>query len=146
HADEPAVSIAPMPEQLLPKSIASAGLMAYIITAKYADALPLYRQEQIFKRLGVDIARQTMSAWVIKTAQRCAPLVELLRSEIRSGPLIQMDETGVQVLKEPGRQASTKSYMWIFRGGAPENPSLIFQYHPQRSSSVAEQFLEGYQG
>jgi len=78
EADEPAVSIAPMPEQLLPKSIATAGLVAHIITSKYADALPLYRQEKIFERLGVDLKRQTMASWVIKVAQRCSPLLDLL--------------------------------------------------------------------
>jgi transposase len=146
QADEAAVSIAPMPDQLLPKSIATAGLLSYIVTSKYVDALPLYRQEQIFKRLGVDIVRQTMSAWVIKAAERCTCLLELLNQDIRSGPLIQMDETRVQVLDEPGRAATKQSYMWLFRGGLPERPSLIFQYHPERSSSVAKQFLGDYQG
>jgi transposase len=60
-----------MPEQLLPKSIATPGLLAHIITSKYVDALPLYRQEKIFKRLGVDLRRQTMASWVIKLAQKC---------------------------------------------------------------------------
>jgi transposase len=65
EADEPAVSIAPMPEQLLPKSIATPGLMAHIITSKYADALPLYRQEKIFERLGVELRRNTMASWIV---------------------------------------------------------------------------------
>ena len=146
RADEAAVSIAPLPLQMLPKSIATAGLLAYIIISKYVDALPLYRQEQIFKRLGIDIVRQTMSAWVIKAAEKCFPLLELIIQEIRSGPLIQMDETGVQVLDEPGRAATKKSYMWLFRGGLPERPCLIYQYHPSRSGSVAKQFLDDYQG
>ncbi len=146
RADEAAVAIAPLPLQMLPKSIATAGLLAYIIISKYVDALPLYRQEQIFKRLGIDIVRQTMSAWVIKTAEKCFPLLELIIQEIRSGPLIQMDETRVQVLDEPGRAATKNSYMWLFRGGLPERPCLICQYHPSRSGSVAKQFLDDYQG
>jgi transposase len=117
EADESAVSITPMPEQLLPKSIATLGLLAHIITSKYVDALPLYRQEKIFKRLGVDLRRQTMASWVIKLAQKCMPMVDLMCSEIRSDPLTQIDETGVQVLEEPGRKATTKSYMWIYRVG-----------------------------
>jgi transposase len=146
EADEPAVAIAAMPEQLLPKSIATPGLLAYIITAKYVDALPLYRQEKIFERMGVELQRQTMCSWVIKVARRCGPLLELLNQEIRCGPLIQMDETRVQVLQEPGRAATTKSYMWIFRGGAPERPALVYQYHPERSADVVRQFLRDYRG
>jgi transposase len=135
-----------MPEQLLPKSIASAGLLAYIITAKFADSLPLYRQEQIFERLGVELKRQTMAAWVIKAAQKCMILLNLLCEEIRSGPLIQIDETVLQVLKEPGRAATTKSYMWLFRGGEPEKPALVYQYHPTRSAEVPKAFLGDYAG
>ena len=146
EADEPAVSIAPMPEQLLPKSIATPGLIAYIITSKYADALPLYRQEKIFERLGVELKRQTMASWVIKVAQKCMLMVELMCREIRSGPLVQIDETGVQVLEEPGREATTKSYMWVFRGGDPAKPALMYQYHPTRSGDVAKEFLGDYTG
>ena len=146
QADEAAVVIAPLPEQMLPRSIAGPGLLAYIITSKYVDALPLYRQEQIFKRLGVDIVRQTMSAWIIKAAEKCFPLLELIIQEIRSGPLIQMDETRVQVLDEPGRAATKQSYMWLFRGGLPESPSLVYQYHPARSSEVPNAFLGDYAG
>ena len=145
-ADEPPVSIASMPEQLLPKSIATPGLMAYIVTSKYADALPLYRQEKIFERLGVELKRQTMASWVIKVAQKCSLLVDMMCREIRSGPLIQIDETGVQVLDEPGRKATAKSYMWIYRGGEPDKPALVYQYHPTRSGDVAKKFLGDYVG
>ncbi len=146
ESDGPEVSIAPMPELLLPKSIATPGLVAHIITSKYADALPLYRQEKIFERLGIELKRQTMASWVIKVAQKCTVLLELLNQEIRSGPLIQIDETGVQVLDEPGREATTKSYMWVFRGGKPERPVLLYQYHPSRSGEVAKTFLGDYTG
>lgn len=107
-----------MPAQMLPKSIATPGLLSHIIISKYADHQPLYRQEKIFERLGVELKRQTMASWVIKIAESCEALLDLLRAEIRSGPLIQIDETPVQVLKEPGRPATTKSYMWLFRGGS----------------------------
>lgn len=146
HADEPAVSIAPMPEQLLPKSIATPGLLSHIIISKYADHLPLYRQEKIFERLGIELKRQTMASWVIKSAGRCEVLLDLLRTEIRSGPLIQADETPVQVLKEPGRPATTKSYMWVFRGGTQEKPALVYQYRETRGAEVAREFLDGYTG
>jgi transposase len=146
EADEAAVTIAPLPEQIIPKSMATPGLLAHIITAKFVDALPFYRQEGQFSRLGIDIPRSTMCGWAIKLADRCEPLLELLNKEIRSGPLINIDETTVQVMKEPNRSNKTKSYMWIFRGGDPDKPVLVYQYHPTRSGDVVSEYLDGYKG
>ena len=98
-----AVRIAAAPEQLLPKSIASPALVAYIVVGKFCDSLPFYRQEKQFARIGVDISRQDMANWSIAVFQRLRPLRELLRGEIRQGPLVQIDETTVQVMGEPGR-------------------------------------------
>jgi transposase len=145
-ADEPAVKIAPMPEQMIPKSMASPGLLAHVITTKFVDAVPFYRQEGQFKRLGIEIPRSTMCGWAIKAAERCEPLIELLNEEIRSGPLINIDETTVQVMKEEGRLNTAKSYMWIFMGGDQERPALIYRYNPTRSGDVASEYLKGYKG
>ena len=120
--------------------------MAHILTAKFADALPFYRQERQFTRLGVTIPRATMCSWAMKVAEACIPLKNLLKKEILSGPLINADETTVQVLKEPGSPPTSKSYMWIFRGGDPRAPALYFQYHQTRAGDVAVKFLAGYQG
>jgi transposase len=144
--DSPTVKIAPVPVQLLPKAIATAGLVAHIVCSKFEDALPLYRQEKIFARLGVDIPRATMCNWLINVATFLSPLMELLIREIRSGPLVNADETPVQVLKEPNRPNTTKSYMWVLRGGDPEQPSVVFQYHPSRGGDVPLAFLDGFQG
>jgi transposase len=147
-ADEnsPTVKIAPVPPQIIAKSFATAALLAYIIIAKFIDALPLYRQENQFSRLGIDLSRATMANWMIRVADRCQPLMPLLRQEIRSGPLICADETTLQVLNEPGRKNTTKSYAWIFRGGAEENPAVMFEYHPTRAGKAARDFLEDYKG
>jgi transposase len=102
EAGEAAVSIAPLPPMIIPKSIATPGLLAYIFTSKFADALPFYRQEKLFERIGIDISRSSMCNWIIKVAEKCEPLMELLNKEIRSGPIISIDETTVQVMKEPG--------------------------------------------
>lgn len=142
----PTVVIAPPPAQLIPKSIASAGLLAYILVGKFADALPFYRQEGMFKRLGVEINRTSMCAWSVQAGLACQPLLDLLGREIRSGPLINIDETTVQVLDEPGRHPTRKSYMWIFRGGTGDRPALEFVYHPGRQGSVAAEYLGDYQG
>ncbi|MDF1615674.1 IS66 family transposase [Desulfurivibrio dismutans] len=142
----PTVVIAPAPEQMIAKSIASPGLLAHVLTAKFADALPFYRQEGQFARLGVEIGRGVMCGWAMKVARRCEPLLELMQEEIRSGPVVNVDETTVQVLAEIGRAAKAKSYMWVFRGGAPERPALVFQYQPTRSGDPAAVFLRGYRG
>src|SRR3989337_3799578 len=76
ESDGGAVKIAPLPPQLIPQGIATPGLLAHIITAKYADALPLYRQEKIFERIGVELSRATMATWVIQVGQRCEPLMD----------------------------------------------------------------------
>jgi len=141
-----AVVIAPAPKQLIPKSIATPGLVAYILTSKFIDHLPFYRQEGQFKRIGVDLSRATMANWAIKVAELCRILLSLLQTELLSGPLIQIDETTVQVLKEPGRKNTTKSYMWVFRGGLPDKPTIIFQYHPTRSGQVPFDYLRDYEG
>ena len=146
EADEAAVKIAPLPLQLIPKSIATPGLLAHVITAKFVDALPFYRQEGQFSRLGIDLPRSTMCGWAIKVADRSEPLLELLNKEIRSGPLINIDETTLQVMNEPERSNKTKSYMWIFRGGDPDRPVLVYQYHQSRSGNVVSKYLKGYKG
>lgn len=146
ESDGPTVKIAPGPVQLIPKSNATAGLLAHIFISKFADALPLYRQQKMFARLGLDLSRSTMASWGIEAAERCRPLIDLFEKEIRGGPLINADETPLQVLKEPGRRNTSKSYMWIFRGGDPDYPAVVYRYDPSRSGQVAEDFIGDYQG
>jgi transposase len=146
ESEGPTVKIAPPPVQLIPKSIATEGLIAHLIVSKFADGLPLYRQQKIFGRLGIDLSRATMANWVINAARQCQPLIELLQEEIRSGPLINIDETPYQVLNEPGRHNTSKSYMWVFKGGQENSPALLYQYHRTRSGEAALNFLGNYQG
>ncbi|MBU1161502.1 MAG: IS66 family transposase [Proteobacteria bacterium] len=145
-SDGPTVKIAPPPVQLIPKSIASEGLIAHLVVSKFADGLPLYRQQKIFSRLGIDLSRATMANWVVKASRHCQPLMDLLQKEIRSGPLINVDETPYQVLNEPGRHNTSKSYMWVFKGGQENSPALLYQYHRTRSGEAALNFLGNYQG
>jgi transposase len=98
--------------------------LAHIIVSKFTDALPLYRQLKIFIRMGVELPRATMANWAVKVAASCAPFIQMLQNEIRSGPLINIDESPLQVLKEPGRKNTTKSYMWEFCAGALDSPSM----------------------
>jgi len=146
EAEGATVKIAAPPAELIPKGVATAGLIAHIAVAKYADALPLYRQEKIFARHGIELSRSTMAGWMVKAAERCEPLLSLLRQELISGPLVNADETPVQVLQEPGRANTATSYMWVFRGGTPGKEVVLYRYSPSRSGEVPREVLAGYRG
>lgn len=139
------VKIAPMPSLLLPKSIASPELVAYTIIAKYCDHIPLYRQEAIWERLGIDMPRSSLCGWILKVSELCEPLIKLMQKQIITGDYVQADETTVQVLDEVGRDNKTKSYMWCYRGGG-EKPIVVYEYQPTRGGYHAEEFLNGFKG
>lgn len=140
------VKIAPPPPQVIPKSMASAGLLAYIAVSKYADALPLYRQSKIFDRWGIDLSRTTMANWMVQTGTAVQPIVNLLRDELIENGIIQCDETRCQVLKEPGRPAQRQSYIWAQRGGNPQRPVILFDYDSSRGGEVPLRLLDGFTG
>jgi transposase len=140
------IRTAPLPGQPIPKSMASPGLLAHIAVCKYQDALPLYRQEQILQRIGVDIPRATLANWMIRAGQLVQPLINLLRDRVLAYDIVQMDETTVQVLKEPGRTAQSTSYLWLQRGGPPDEPVILFDYDPTRCQTVPKALLEGFAG
>ncbi len=144
--DGPAVIIAPVPAQPIPKSNASPGLLAHIVTSKFVDGLPLYRQETMFARIGVDLGRGTMANWMIRTGELVIPLINLMHEAQLGYDVLQMDETTVQVLKEEGRAAEAKSRMWVRRGGLPQAPIILFDYDPSRAGAVALRLLEDYKG
>ena len=137
---------AELPLHLLGKSIASVNTLAYIIIAKYQDALPLYRIEKQLERYGGGISRTTQANWLIKLSDPLWPLINLIREHQWEGELIQMDETRAQVLKEPGREATSDKWMWVMRGGPPSQPSVLFEYDPSRGREVPLRLLEGYHG
>jgi transposase len=139
------VKIAPMPALLLPKSIATPELVAHVIISKYCDHLPLYRQEEIWERIGIDMPRSSLCGWILKVAELCEPLWKLLQKNIISDDYVQVDETTVQVLNEVGRDNCTKSYMWVYRGGGSK-PSIVYEYQETRGGYHAQQFLAGFKG
>ena len=145
HCEE-TIKTALGPKSPIPKSIASPGLLAHIAVSKFKDHLPLYRQENIFRRMGVDIARNTSSLWMIKAAEVLKPLYKLGHDIIINYDIAYADETRVQVLKEPGRKAEDKSYMWCFIGGSPEQRFVLYHYNVSRAHTVIEDILEGFSG
>jgi len=123
---------AAMPALPIPKSIATANLLSQVCISKFEDYLPLYRQERIFQRVGVDIPRATLANWVIKCADLLKPLYRLLHDRIVEGDVASADETRVQVLNEPNREAHKKSYMWCFSGGPPKEIAYLYKYSIER--------------
>jgi transposase len=146
ESEAPTVLMAASPAQLIPKSMATAGLLAHIVVSKFEDALPFHRQSKQFARMGIDLPRATLCNWARQVAEKAFPLADLMDRAIREGPIVNIDETTVQVLQEPGRADTRKSYMWIFRGGDPERPVLRYQYHPTRAGSVPLTYLAGFRG
>ena len=134
------------PAQAIPKSLASPGLLAHITVSKYQDALPLYRQETILKRIGVDLSRATLANWMIKAGILVQPIINLLRDNLLEYDILQMDETTVQVLKESGKTAQSKSYLWLQKGGPPLQPVVLYDYDPGRGADVPKRLLEGFEG
>jgi transposase len=140
------VVTAKKPPQPIPKSMATPSLLAWVAVSKYADALPLYRQSQIFARIGFEVDRTTLARWMVACGELIVPLVNLLWDRLRGEALVHMDETPVQVLAEPGRTPQSKSYMWVSVAGPPDAGIVLFHYAPSRSGQVAKGLLEGYAG
>jgi transposase len=140
------IETAGRPIHPLGKCIASVQLLAYLLVAKYADALPLYRLEQILKRYGGAITRTTMANWVIRLDDVFKPLINLLREHQLGGDYLQVDETRIQVLKETGKAATSDKWMWLVRGGPPDRPAVLFEYDVSRGEHVPSRLLAGFAG
>ncbi len=134
------------PAQPIEKSIASPGLLASVATQKYVDALPLYRQTEIFKRIRIELDRTTLANWMVKCGQLVQPLINLIHERMLEQNILHADETRVQVLNEPGRAAETQSFMWVLRSTTPTCAAVLFHYEPTRSGKSAEILLRDYQG
>ena len=137
---------APREPQMIPRSIAASGLIAYLLTSKFCDALPFYRQEKMFSRIGVDLSRATMCNIAMLTAERCGRFLELMNEDLLDSRFLGIDETTVQVINEPGRKNTSTSYMWVFRGGAKEHPIVMFRYSQSRSCDAVSAIFERYKG
>lgn len=140
------IKVAVKPKRAIPGSMASSSLLAYIINQKYTMGLPLYRQEQEFSRQGINLSRQTLANWMIKTATVFKVLYDKMHEELIKKDVLKADETTVQVLHEPGKAPTTKSYMWVYRTGKYEKPIILYDYQHSRSGDHPEEFLKGFKG
>jgi transposase len=150
HAIKVEIKQAPVPTSPIPKSFATASLLSQIITSKYQYGLPLYRQESMFKQYGIDLSRQTMSGWILKSADLLKALYEKLHKILLQQNVIQADETTLKVIESD----KSKCYMWLYCTGtdSPENnhtdtPNIVlYDFHESRASQCAIDFLQGHSG
>ena len=143
---ETAPVTADKPAQLIEKSMASPSVLAMLLTTKYVDGLPLHRFEKVLGRHGVDIPRQTLARWVIQCSEHFQPLLNLMRDRLLESPVVHCDETRVQVLKEPDRDPTSQSWMWVQASGPPERPVILFDYTTSRAQEVPLRLLGDYRG
>lgn len=144
------IKIAPVPKSPIPKSMATPSLLAHIITSKYQYALPLYRQEQMFRQFDIDLNRKTMAEWMMRCGELLEPLYQRLKAELLKQSVIQADETPVQVLAEDKHRC----YMWVYCTGsdspadkADHPPNIVlYDYQASRSGQCARNYLDGYSG
>lgn len=143
------IKIADVPASPIPKSMATPSLLAQIIVQKYQFALPLYRQEALFKQLDIELSRKTLATWMIRCADLFKPVIEHLKDMLLSQSVIHADETPLKVINDDKQ----KSYMWVYCTGtdSPNTPSphkniVLYDYHPSRAASCPKGFLGNYSG
>jgi transposase len=139
------IEIATKPAQPIEKGLPGPGLLAYVITSKLGDHLPLYRLERIFARHGVGIARSTMCAWMLSAGELVAPLVELITTHVKQSKVIHTDDTRVPV-QDPAVKGQCKSgRIWTYIGDEA-NPYVAYDYTPDRTRAGPQRFLDDYNG
>lgn len=145
---EPYMEKSPMPYPVIQHSMASPSTVAWIMHQKFVNHLPLYRQENEWKMLGINLKRETMSNWILAAARDwLMPIVDLMHKKLLEGKYLHADETTVQVLNEQGRSNTTNSYMWVYSTGKHCKKQIrIFQYQPGRSGKYPQEFLQGFNG
>jgi transposase len=140
------VKIAPLPPQLLPKSMASASLLAHITTTKFVDGVPLTRQCKQFDRLGLSIHAGTMGVWMNTIgAEKLPPLIALMHEALLAEPVVHCDETPVQVLKSE-KPVASDHYMVVRAAGPPGRRIVLFNYEPNRNVEAIKRLLTGPEG
>ncbi len=132
---------APVPAQVIDKGIPTAGLLAHVMVAKFSDHLPLYRQEKIFGRAGLMIARSTLAQWVGQTGVQIQPLVDVLREAVLAEGVIHADETPVKMLA-PGEKKTHRAYVWAYCSTPFSTlKAVVYDFSPSRAGEHARNFL-----
>lgn len=140
------VKIAPVQNQAIPKTLAAPGLLSHVAVMKFDDHLPLYRQSEIWNRMGVDLSRSTLSAWVLKMGNALEPIRNYLQKHIIASGYVQADETVCQVMKTPGKSDQSNSYMWVYMTGNDTKSAVVYDYREGRRGDFAKEFLGDFKG
>jgi len=136
----------PVEPHVIDKGIPTPGLLAQVLVGKYADHLPLYRQEAIFGRAGVEIARSTLAQWVGSCGVELQPLVDALKRDILGRRVVHADETPVQML-QPGKGKTHRAYLWAYAAGAHEDiKAVVYDFCESRAGANAKAFLDQWRG
>ncbi|MCC8125876.1 MAG: IS66 family transposase [Clostridiales bacterium] len=146
--DESRMEKAKHPAYLLRNSLVTPSLLAAIINGKYVNAVPLYRLEKEFERYGIPVTRQNMANWVIQCSERyLSVFYDYLRKKLYTFPVIQADETHVDVTKD-GRNAGAESWMWVYRTGSlyDDGAIVLYDYQKTRKTDHPLEFLKDFQG
>ena len=138
------VKIGNLPERVIDKGIPGAGLLAMILTGKYMDHLPLYRQKQIFSRENIQIPSSTIEGWTREALIKLQPLYDQLVFDTKSSGYLQVDETPIKVLDSDKKGAAHQGYYWVYH--APLDETVLFDYSPSRSDKAAFPMLENFRG
>lgn len=146
HGENPEILQAPLPPTILPQTIATPELLAHTIYSKFELHLSIYRIEGIYSALEIPITRKNLCNWLIKVYDRIKDKFDFILEYIKSGPIIGIDETPFQVHKELGRSDTSKSYMWVIRGGPPGKELALYIYRDSRSAEFLQNLLHGYEG
>lgn len=140
------VKAAPPVPSVIPKGIATPELLAAIVVGKYCDGLPLYRMEEIFTRQEIELNRTTMARWMVEVGNALIPITNVLSDRMFSAHAIACDETSVQVLKEKGRDAKTKSWMIVRATPCEQKKVVLFDYNTSRSGETMRNLFADYEG
>jgi transposase len=138
------VVTAEKPMAAIEKGLPGPGLLAHVAVSKYGDHLPLYRQEEIFHRQGVDLSRQTMCDWMRECADLVSPLYELMKQRVLDSKAVQTDDTPVPVL-DPDLPRTRTGRIWTYVGD-DAHPYTVYDYTPNRSRDGPEEFLKEFRG
>lgn len=139
---------ADMPNFPIPGSFATPELIAGIINSKYVNAMPLARIEREFERMdSVQISRQNMSNWVLRCSEDYfSRIYSHMRSTLLDKDVLHADETWTKVVQQDGRDSKKKCYMWVYCTGEHDEPIIYYEFHENRSTESAKEFLKGYSG
>ena len=144
RACEANVVIAERLPEPIDKGLPGPGLLAHVAVSKYADHLPLYRLEGIFRRSGVELSRSTMCDWMAVVAELLEPIVKLMLSLILTSKVVQNDDTTVPVQDHSGKGIKT-GRLWVSIGDH-DHPYTVYTYTPDRSAAGPREIFKGFQG